>query len=256
MPTPLPTSDSADASVFSDASGDPASQRGARFVRGLRLGSPIFLGYVPVGMAFGILAVQLGFTVPQAVACSATALAGAGQFIALSVLTSGASAASALVATAVVNLRYLLFSTTLSPHVRSVRPFTQAWLAFTLTDETFAVNVSDLRAGRATPASMAGVGAIAWTGWVAGTLAGAVGAGWIGDPTRWGVDFAMPAMFAALFVALADDMRHVAVGLVAAVIALVLPAISAAGVRVDPAWYVVIASMAAASIATVVFRER
>ena len=52
------------------------------------------------------------------------------------------------------------------------------------------------------PASMAGVGAISWTGWVLGTLLGAVGAQWIGDPSRFGVGFAMPAMFTALFVAL------------------------------------------------------
>ena len=64
--------------------------RWSRFTRGLRLGFPIFLGYVPVGLAFGILAHTVGFTVLQAVLCSATALAGAGQLIALSFLASGA----------------------------------------------------------------------------------------------------------------------------------------------------------------------
>lgn len=254
MPTPDATRPAVTPSVSGDAQGRQTSPRRARFVRGLRLGSPIFLGYVPVGMAFGVLAVQTGFTVGQAVACSATALAGAGQFIALSALTAGGAAASALVATAVVNLRYLLFSTTFAPHLRTARPLSRAWLAFTLTDETFAVNVADIRSGQATPASMAGVGAIAWSGWVAGTLVGAVGAGWIGDPTRWGVDFAMPAMFAALFVALAEDLRHVAVGLVAAALALVLPLASSVGLIIDSAWYVVIASMITATLATVMFR--
>jgi predicted branched-subunit amino acid permease len=36
--------------------------RRQRFKRGLKLGMPIFLGYVPVGMAFGVLARTLGFT--------------------------------------------------------------------------------------------------------------------------------------------------------------------------------------------------
>ncbi len=229
--------------------------RRVRFARGLKLGLPIFLGYVPVGAAFGVLARTVGFTTTQAVVCSATALAGAGQFIALSLLGSGASALTTLTATAVVNLRYLLFSTTLSPHLRSVPVGTQAWLAFTLTDETFAVNIADRREGLSTPASMAGVGAIAWTGWVLGTAIGALGAAWIGDPSRWGLEFAMPAMFAALFVALAEDARHVLVGLFSGAIVLLLPVAAAAGLPVSPSWFVVIASMLAATVAMVVIRD-
>lgn len=225
-----------------------------RFRRGIALGLPIFLGYVPVGMAFGILATTVGFTVFEATLCSATALAGAGQFIALSLISTGA--ASALLATAVVNLRYVLFGTTLSPGLRGFSLPTQAWLAFTLTDETFAVNVADRRQGLSTAASMAGVGAIAWLGWVLGTLVGAAGAAWIGDPSRWGVDFAMPAMFAALFVALAEDSRHVWVGFGAGLIALTLPVLAKVGVVIPQSWIVVVASMAAATIASGVLRER
>lgn len=197
----------------------------------------------------------MGFTVLEACLCSATALAGAGQFIALSLMAGGAGALTTVIATSVVNLRYLLFGTTLSPHLHGVSLTSQSWLAFTLTDETFAVNIADRREGLSTPASMAGVGAIAWAGWVTGTALGAAGAQWIGDPTRWGVDFAMPAMFAALFVALAEDRSHVVVGLLAGAIALSLPLLSGVGLTVSPSWYVVIASMGAASIAAAVIRE-
>jgi 4-azaleucine resistance transporter AzlC len=229
--------------------------RASRFGRGLRLGSPIFLGYVPVGMAFGVLARTVGFTILQAVLCSATALAGAGQFIALSFLGAGAGAASVLIATTVVNLRYILFATTLSRHVRDAPLPTQAGLAFSLTDETFAVNIADHRAGLSTPAAMLGVGAIAWSGWVLGTLIGAVGATWIGDPSRFGVEFAMPAMFVALFIALAEDWRHVVVGVAAGAIVLALPLLGALGLKLDPSWFLLIASMGAATVGAVVWRE-
>lgn len=232
------------------------ASRGRRFLRGLEIGLPVFLGYMPVGMAFGILARQVGFTTAEAAICSATALAGAGQFIALSLLGSGASAAATLLATAVVNLRYLLFGTTLSPHLHGVKRPVQAWLAFTLTDETFAINVADVRAGTATPASMAGVGLVSWAGWVLGTVIGAVGARWIGDPTRWGVDFAMAAMFAALFVALAENRRHVIVGICAGALALALPAAARIGIALDANLSVVIAAIITASVASVVIRER
>lgn len=217
---------------------------------------PIFLGYLPVGAAFGVLARQLGFTVLEAVVCSATALAGAGQFIALSLMTAGSTAAAAIIATTVVNLRYVLFATTLSPYLRGVSLRPQSLLAFTLTDETFAVNIADRRRGLSTVASMVGVGVVAWCGWVLGTLAGAVGAGWVGDPDRFGLGFAMPAMFAALFVALAEDRRHVITGLLAGAIALALPLAADAGLRLDPSWFVVIASITGATVASVVFRER
>lgn len=222
--------------------------------RGAELGIPVFLGYVPVGMAFGVLARTAGFEVWQAIACSLAAFAGAGQFIGLSVLTSGGGAGPALAATAVVNLRYVLFSTTLSPHVRSVRQPQLSWLAYSLTDETFAINIADARAGRATPASMGSVGAVSLSGWVLGTLVGAIGANWIGDPSRWGVEFAMPAMFSALFVALAEDRRHVIVGLGAAALALALPALATLGIDVPGSWTIVVASMLAATVASVVYR--
>lgn len=231
----------------------PGADRRSRFYRGIRLGFPVFLGYMPVGMAFGVLARTLGFSVFEAAVCSATALAGAGQFIALSLMSTGAGVFSTLAATTVVNMRYLLFGTTLSTHLKKVRFPTDAWLAFTLTDETFAINVSDQRRGTATPASMAGVGAISWVGWVLGTVIGAWGAAWIGDPQRWGVDFAMPAMFTALFIALAENRRHVITGLVAGTIALGLPLLARLGVGIPSSWTVIIASMGAATLATVVF---
>jgi 4-azaleucine resistance transporter AzlC len=221
----------------------------------MELGSPIFLGYVPVGIAFGVLARTVGFSTLQAVICSATALAGAGQLIAVAVLGTGASVATVLVATTIVNLRYVLFAATLSPYLRGVSTPKQAGIAFTLTDETFAVNIAEHRLGLSSPASMLGVGFIAWMGWVLGTFLGAWGADWIGDPSRFGVGFAMPAMFVALFIALAEEWRHVLTGLFAGALVLLLPILAAAGLPLSPSWFLVTASMAAATVAAVIWRN-
>ena len=223
-------------------------QRPGAFARGVRLGLPIFLGYMPVGAAFGVVARDLGFSPLQAIVCSATALAGAGQLIALQLIGAGASVVAVVLTTAVVNLRYVLFGAAMSPHVSRVNLPAQAFLAFTLTDETFAVNIDDHRRSLATARSMAGVGAIAWTGWVLGTALGAIAAGAIGDPTRFGVQFAMPAMFTALLVAQAEDRRHVLTALLAAAIAIVLMLLLP-----DP-WYLIAAPMIAATVATAVTR--
>jgi 4-azaleucine resistance transporter AzlC len=218
-----------------------------RFMRGVRLGMPIFLGYVPVGAAFGMLARTSGFSVIQSVACSGLVLAGAGQFVGLTVMQTGDMMAL-LVATAVINLRYVLFGAALSPHMRTSPLRSQAALAFSLTDETFAVNIADHQEGRADDASMAGVGAIAWAGWVGGTAAGAILGSLVGDPARWGVGFAMPAMFTALLVAQATERRFVAIGALAAGLALLFALV------LPGTWFIVAASMTAATVGAVAYR--
>ena len=224
----------------------PAPTRRSLLLRGARLGLPIFLGYMPVGAAFGLAATAAGFTVAQATACSALVLAGAGQFIGLAALTASGNLAAALVATGVVNLRYLLFSATMAPHLKGVPRWQQVALAFTLTDETFAVNIADARKGRADRFSMTGVGAVAWIGWTLGTAIGATAGSALGDPSRWGVDFAMPAMFVALLVGQATGRREVIAGALAAATALALSTV------MPGQWPVVVAAIAAATVMTAV----
>jgi predicted branched-subunit amino acid permease len=149
----------------------------------------------------------------------------------------------------------VLFGTTLSPYLRDMSMPTLSGLAFSLTDETFAINIADHRMGLSTGASMLGVGAVSWTGWILGTIVGAWGAAWIGDPTRFGVGFAMPAMFVALFLALAENRRHVVIGLLAGAFALVLPALSAVGITLSSSWFIIVASMSAATVGAMVWRE-
>lgn len=219
----------------------------ARTLRGVRLGMPVFLGYVPVGAAFGLAATAAGFSVLQAVACSALVIAGAGQFIGLAALASG-NLVAALIATGVVNLRYVLFSATMSPYLADVPRWHQGLLAFTLTDETFAINVADAREGRADRFSMLGVGAISWLGWTLGTLVGALAGSAIGNPNDWGVGFAMPAMFTALLVGQLTGRREFAAAGIAAAAALVLATV------LPGQWPIVVAAIVAATVMAVTER--
>ena len=221
------------------------ASRSARFLRGTRLGSPVFLGYVPIGAAFGLAATAAGFTVVQATACSALVLAGAGQFIGLAAIASG-NLTAALIATGVVNLRYVLFSATLSPYLQDVPLWNQSLLAFTLTDETFGINITDAREGKADRFSMLGVGAVSWVGWTFGTFVGAMAGSAIGDPSKWGVQFAMPAMFTALLVGQITGRRELIAGALAAALALGLSAV------LPGQWPIVVAAVAAATVMTAV----
>jgi 4-azaleucine resistance transporter AzlC len=231
-----------------DADGDRRHPAISSFARGMRLGLPIFLGYLPVGAAFGVVAAAAGTGVAAAVACSALVLAGAGQFIGLQLLKGGAGLATAIIATTVVNLRYVLFSATMSPYLRETPWYRQAFLAFSLTDETFAINITDSREGLSDDWSKAGVGFVSWVGWTAGTALGATATALIGDPSKWGVDFALPAMFTALLVAQLTEKKYVVVAGVAAATALALSAV------LPGEWPVIAGAMAAATAGAVMSR--
>jgi 4-azaleucine resistance transporter AzlC len=218
------------------------------FARGVRLGVPVLLGYIPIAIAFGVLARTAGLTVLQTIACSMLVFAGSGQFIAIAMIGAGASAPSILVTTAVLNLRHILFGATLQPYLRHVPIVRQALIAAGITDESFAVNITDLRGGSASPASVAGVEFVSWTGWQIGTIVGAVATGFVGDPSRWGLGFAMAAMFTALLVATCEDRRHVIVAFIAC-------GLAAAFMLVMPSqWSIVATAVIAAGVGAVVFR--
>lgn len=227
----------------------------SEFRRGVGLGFPIFLGYLPIGMAFGILARTVGFSVASAGLCSGLVLSGSGQLIALSFLGSGAGIGATLLATSVINLRYVLFSSTLSRVVKGFSLPRMLTLAAFITDESFAVNMADAAARRLTADSMLGVGVISWSGWLLGTLIGASIGHLVGDPAAWGLDFAMTAMFAALFVAVAENRRHVAVGFGAALLVVAMPYLGTLVPGFTRSWHVIAASLIAATAATVVFRD-
>jgi 4-azaleucine resistance transporter AzlC len=231
-----------------DAESRTTPKASRNFMRGLRLGLPVFLGYVPIGAAYGIVATTVGFSFGQAIASSAFPFAGAGQFIAANLIKGGAGAVAVILATGVINLRHLLFGASLAPYLHETPRALQVPLAFTMTDETFGVNVTDLQAGKADDYSMLGVGVVSWTGWTLGTALGAGAATLIGDPTRWGVDFAMAAMFTALLVAQITGRKHAAAGAAAMVLTFGLSFL------LPGAWPMIVGAMGAATLATVIDR--
>ena len=91
-------------------SGKERKSTGAPVVQGLMAAWPICLGYIPIGLAFGVLAQKAGLSVLEIGSMSIFVFAGSSQFIAVSMLSTGAGAASIIVTTFMVNLRHLLMS--------------------------------------------------------------------------------------------------------------------------------------------------
>lgn len=147
--------------------------RGKWFVKGLRDGIPIMLGYFAVSIALGISAKNAGMTAAQATIASALIMASAGQYIGFTLIAAGASYIEVMVMEAIANARYLLMSCALSQKVEPDLPLRHRMLmGLWITDEIFGVSVSV--EGRLNPYYNYGMAAVATPGWALGTLLGVV----------------------------------------------------------------------------------
>ena len=144
------------------------------FLRGMRLAMPVVLGYIPVGFAFGVLAVQAGMNPLTVGLMSYFVYAGSAQLIAADMLAGGAGTASIVFTTFIVNLRHLLMSAALAPYLRRWGRPLQAWFCFEMTDETFAANMNRFAGAGVNAGEAFGLNTFAHAGWVVGGVAGAL----------------------------------------------------------------------------------
>jgi len=168
------------------------------FLTGARLALPVVLGYLTVGFAFGVLAVQAGLSPLTVGLMSYFVYAGAAQLIAAQLLASNVGIAGIVFMTFVVNLRHLLMSAAMTPYLRTWSRLRQAWFSFEMTDETFALNIGRFASHGVNKEEALGLNSFAHAGWVVGGILGALFDASISDLTYLGLDFALPGMFIAL----------------------------------------------------------
>ena len=143
------------------------------FRKGLRDGLPICLGYLSVSFAFGIFAVESGFSVAEAVLLSTCCVTSAGQLAAVPIIASMGGFIELILSQLVINLRYSLMSVSLSQKLVEKITFTDKLLiAFVNTDEVFAVASS--QKGNVNKKYMFGLIFTPWLGWTLGTFIGSV----------------------------------------------------------------------------------
>lgn len=162
----------------------------------LSLSIPVAMGYIPMGMVFGFLFVQVGAPWWLAGLASLLVYAGAAQFMMVPMLAAGLPIASLALATAVVNLRHIFYGLSLLDKL-PIQPAARWYMVYALTDETYSV-LTSLPPG--TPARRMVLLALLNHGWwVLGSLLGAL----IGSQAQipWqGLDFVLAALFAVLAV--------------------------------------------------------
>ena len=225
-----------------------SAPRAAVFTDGLSAGWPICLGYVPIGMAFGVLAQKAGLTPLQIGLMSIVVFAGSSQFIAVSMLSAGASAPAIIATTFMVNLRHILMSSALAVYLRAAHRGLLALFAYGVTDESFAVNLPRLRTEDWGLSRALVVNQAANLTWLVSTVTGGVGGRFIPEGAL-GIDYALIAMFICLLIYQIRQRIHLLTAVIAGVsavgLALLMPGNS----------YIVVASIAAATAGVVIQRK-
>jgi 4-azaleucine resistance transporter AzlC len=195
---------------------------------GARRIAPIGAAAAVFGASFAVLSHTAGFDGLAAIVMSATTFAGSAQFAAASVLETGGVAA-AVAAAVLLNARYAPISVTVGDQFRGsvVRRLLEAQL---IVDESWAL--SRRSDGRYDRRLLVGGGLVLYVCWVGGTALGALVGDRLGDPERYGLDAAFPALFLALLVPQVTSRRALAAALAGGVIALVLIPFVPAGVPI------------------------
>ncbi len=212
---------------------------------GLRRALPIVLGYLPVGFAFGVLAVKNNIPPSLVVAMSVLMFSGSGQFVFAGMWGAGASTLSIIAAVFIVNLRYLLQSAAESPWLAGLPRGQRFLLGLGLTDETFAVHITALQSGwQRNLTTLFVCNHTAQLGWVSGSAIGAFCGELVTDVKPLGLDYALTAMFLALLVPQCVSRLHVLVALFTATLSISL---KAAGMT---QWNIAVATVLGASLGT------
>ena len=114
------------------------------YIRGIRDGIPIALGYLAVSFSLGIAAGNLGMKAFSAALMSFTNVTSAGEFAGLSLMAAGAAYMEMAGTQFIINLRYCLMSCALSQKLSPKMPFFHRLLmAYGITDEIFGIAIGD-----------------------------------------------------------------------------------------------------------------
>jgi 4-azaleucine resistance transporter AzlC len=203
-----------------------ALSRRYEFIAGVKAELPILLGVSPFGLIYGVLALSAGLPASLAFGMSSVVFAGSAQFVGAQLIGSGAPGIVIVFTTCIVNLRHILYSASVAPHLKQLSRRWKCLLAYLLTDEVYAVAIT--RFTRETSSSSGlpgyaqwyflGAGLAQWSTWQASTAVGiALGAQ---IPPGWALDFTIALTFIALVVPALTDRPSIAAALSAGIVAM------------------------------------
>ena len=160
---------------------------------------PVMAGYLILGFGFGIIIKANGYSIALAAAMSIFIYAGSMQYVAIGLMTGGASLITTALTTLMVNLRHLFYGISMLEKYQSTGK-AKPYLIFALTDETYSLVCGELP--NIPPEDRTRyellVSLLNHLYWITGSVAGAFAGSLISFNSQ-GIDFALTALFLTVF---------------------------------------------------------
>lgn len=183
-------------------------------IDGLRVGSPIALGYFAVAFSLGIIAVHAGLTAPLGFLSSFFTRASAGEYGTYTLVAVQAAYVEVVVMCLVVNLRYMLMSAALSQKIApGTSWFHRIMMALCITDEVFGVSVA--HPGYTPPAYTYSAALISTLFWASGCAMGIMAGSLLPDAMVTALSMSLYGMFLAIIIPVVHNDRNVLYVLIA-----------------------------------------
>lgn len=222
------------------------------FIKGIKDGFPICLGYFSVSMAFGITAVLSGLPIWSAIVISLTNLTSAGQFAGANIIIENGAFIELAITTLIINIRYFLMSLSVSQKVDTNMSLRHRFaISFGITDEIFAVSMQNKSA--LSSSYMAGLILTPLIGWTAGTTVGAMATSFMPQILSNAMGIALYGMFIAIIIPPAREKKNVMFAVVLSIIASLvftyLPPLS----KLSEGWSIIIIAILVSAVAATFF---
>ena len=160
---------------------------------------PVMAGYLILGFGFGIIIKANGYSTVLAAAMSIFIYAGSMQYVAIGLMTGGASLITTALTTLMVNIRHLFYGVSMLEKYQNTGK-AKPYLIFALTDETYSLVCGELPglAPEDRTSYELLVSLLNHLYWIVGSIAGAVAGSLIRFNSQ-GIDFALTALFLTVF---------------------------------------------------------
>jgi 4-azaleucine resistance transporter AzlC len=173
------------------------------FLGGLKTSVPVMMGFIPVAIAFAIMATSAGLDGFESVAMSVMVYAGASQMMAVGMIAEGAGYLAIVVATFIMNFRHFIMSTCVFERMKRNGKKTglamKLFCSFGVTDESFAIfTTSDTK--KCDKWYFTGVFLGPYLSWIFGTLIGVLLGAVLPEIVSNSLGIALYAMFIAIII--------------------------------------------------------
>jgi 4-azaleucine resistance transporter AzlC len=178
-----------------------ATSQWSQFKQGIHDCIPTIIGYVSIGLAFGVVGSTSNLTVLEVFLLASVLYAGSAQFIFCSLIVVNAPFFAIVATIFVVNFRHFLMSLSIAPYFKSDSILRNIGYGTLLTDESFGVAiVKGNKEGSLNGNWLNGLNVTAYLSWIMACVGGSLIGAYIQSPEVYGLDYALVAMFIALLI--------------------------------------------------------